>query len=49
MEDFAGRMKYNQWYSLYVLTESVSCIHLVVDECLKVRSGVLHVNESVHF
>ncbi|XP_045539469.1 dynein axonemal heavy chain 1 [Papilio machaon] len=37
MEDFAGRMKYNQWYSLYVLTESVSCIHLVVEECLKVE------------
>ncbi|KAF9816548.1 hypothetical protein SFRURICE_010707 [Spodoptera frugiperda] len=38
MEDFHGRVKYNQWYSLYVLTESVSCIHLVVDECLKVES-----------
>ncbi|XP_022823491.1 dynein heavy chain 1, axonemal-like [Spodoptera litura] len=38
MEDFFGRLKYNQWYSLYVLTESVSCIHLVVDECLKVES-----------
>ncbi|CAG5057883.1 unnamed protein product [Parnassius apollo] len=38
MEDFLGRVKYNQWYSLYVLTESVSCIHLVVEECLKVES-----------
>ncbi|XP_063895398.1 dynein axonemal heavy chain 1 [Helicoverpa armigera] len=38
MEDFHGRLKYNQWYSLYVLTESVACIHLVVDECLKVES-----------
>lgn len=37
MEDFSGRMKYNQWFSLYVLSEVVSCIHLVVDECLKVR------------
>ncbi|XP_028156949.1 dynein heavy chain 1, axonemal-like, partial [Ostrinia furnacalis] len=37
MEDFQGRMEYNQWYSLYVLTEAVSCIHLVVDECLKVE------------
>ncbi|CAH2055603.1 unnamed protein product, partial [Iphiclides podalirius] len=35
MEDFVGRVKYNQWYSLYVLTESISCIHLVVEECLK--------------
>ncbi|XP_063366022.1 dynein axonemal heavy chain 1-like [Cydia amplana] len=38
MDDFQGRMKYNQWYSLFVLTEGVSCIHLVVDECLKVES-----------
>lgn len=38
MDDFPGRVKYNQWYSLYVLSESVSCIHLVVDECLKVES-----------
>ncbi|XP_073954769.1 sterile affecting ciliogenesis [Choristoneura fumiferana] len=37
MEDFAGRVKYNQWFSLYVLSEVVSCIHLVVDECLKVE------------
>ncbi|XP_075982332.1 dynein axonemal heavy chain 1-like [Anticarsia gemmatalis] len=37
MEDFHGRVEYNQWYSLYVLTESVSCIHLVVEECLKVE------------
>ncbi|KAI8440701.1 hypothetical protein MSG28_009052 [Choristoneura fumiferana] len=32
MEDFAGRVKYNQWFSLYVLSEVVSCIHLVVDD-----------------
>ncbi|XP_060806154.1 dynein axonemal heavy chain 1-like [Amyelois transitella] len=38
MDDFSGRVKYNQWNSLYVLTEAVSCIHLVVDECLKVES-----------
>ncbi|XP_052749829.1 dynein axonemal heavy chain 1-like isoform X2 [Galleria mellonella] len=38
MEDFPGRLKHNQWYSLYVITEAVSCIHLVVEECLKVES-----------
>ncbi|KAJ8728552.1 hypothetical protein PYW07_006248 [Mythimna separata] len=38
MGDFHGRLEYNQWYSLYVLTESVACLHLVVDECLKVES-----------
>ncbi|XP_049878805.1 dynein axonemal heavy chain 1-like [Pectinophora gossypiella] len=38
MEDFNERMRYNQWYSLYVLFESVTCIHMVVDECLKVES-----------
>ncbi|XP_050357868.1 dynein axonemal heavy chain 1-like [Nymphalis io] len=38
MIDFSGRVKFNQWNSLYVLTESVSCIHLVVEECLKVES-----------
>ncbi|XP_052743009.1 dynein axonemal heavy chain 1-like [Bicyclus anynana] len=38
MEDFAGRLKHNQWYSLYVLMESVTCIHMVVEECLKVES-----------
>ncbi|CAG9564862.1 unnamed protein product [Danaus chrysippus] len=37
MVDFDDRMKFNQWKSLYVLTESVSCIHLVVEECLKVE------------
>lgn len=36
MVDFQDRMKYNKWYSLYVLSEAVSCIHMVVDECLKV-------------
>ncbi|XP_041969812.1 dynein axonemal heavy chain 1-like [Aricia agestis] len=38
MEDFAGRLKHNQWYSLYVLPESVAAIHLVIEECLKVES-----------
>ncbi|CAK1542459.1 unnamed protein product [Leptosia nina] len=42
MEDFPGRVKFNQWYSLYVLTESVSCIHLVVEECLKVESMLFY-------
>ncbi|XP_045521817.1 dynein axonemal heavy chain 1-like [Pieris brassicae] len=42
MEDFRGRMKFNQWSSLYVLTESVSCIHLVVDECLKVEAMLFY-------
>ncbi|CAH0663656.1 unnamed protein product [Spodoptera exigua] len=35
MEDFSARLKHNQWYSLYVLMESVACIQMVVDECLK--------------
>ncbi|CAF4763844.1 unnamed protein product [Pieris macdunnoughi] len=42
MDDFRGRMKFNQWSSLYVLTESVSCIHLVVDECLKVEAMLFY-------
>ncbi|GBP84500.1 Dynein heavy chain 1, axonemal [Eumeta japonica] len=40
MKDFRGRVKENQWYSLYVLPESVSCIHLVVEECLKMLKNL---------
>ncbi|CAB3221174.1 unnamed protein product [Arctia plantaginis] len=38
MEDFAGRRKHNMWFSLYVIREAISCIHMVVDECLKVET-----------
>ncbi|XP_037871312.1 dynein axonemal heavy chain 1 isoform X2 [Bombyx mori] len=38
MEQFGDRVRYNQWRSLFVLSESVSCLLLVIDECLKVES-----------
>ncbi|KAH9632514.1 hypothetical protein HF086_015399 [Spodoptera exigua] len=44
MEDFSARLKHNQWYSLYVLMESVACIQMVVDECLKVESMLFFTN-----
>ncbi|KAG6458751.1 hypothetical protein O3G_MSEX011030 [Manduca sexta] len=44
MVDFSARVQYNQWHSLYVLSESVSCIHLVIDECLKVESMLFFTN-----
>lgn len=37
MASFKARVAHNQWNSLYVLIESVACIHLVVEECLKVK------------
>ncbi|CAB3241783.1 unnamed protein product [Arctia plantaginis] len=38
MENFNARVAHNKWYSLYVPIESVACIHLVIEECLKVES-----------